>query len=153
MYKRAWRTCKVVVLLIKPFVLFCFCFCFLTFLLPSASLDLKKSLISHIHGPDYLGAWNRLRFYQNSWLLLTGLSTMLFCRLSAVHVQLMSCNCVDISKHLPKLVKMSWLKSRSETEKYFEWTIIVPEIKNQRERIREPRSTTQVCHNFQQRQR
>ena len=153
MYKRAWRTCKVVVLLIKPFVLFCFCFFFLTFLLPSASLDLKKSLISHIHGPDYLSAWNRLRFYQNSWLLLTGLSTMLFCRLSAVHVQLMSCNCVDIRKHLPKLVKMSWLKSRSETEKYFEWTIIVPEIKNQRERIREPRSTTQVCHNFQQRQR
>ena len=153
MYKRAWRTCKVVVLLIKHFVLFCFCFFFLTFLLPSASLDLKKSLISHIHGPDYLGAWNRLRFYQNSWLLLTGLSTMLFCRLSAVHVQLMSCNCVDIRKHLPKLVKMSWLKSRSETEKYFEWTIIVPEIKNQRERIREPRSTTQVCHNFQQRQR
>ena len=34
MYKKAWCTCKVVVLLIKPIV-------FLTFSLPSASLDLK----------------------------------------------------------------------------------------------------------------
>ena len=34
MYKKAWCTYKVVVLLIKPIV-------FLTFLLPSASLDLK----------------------------------------------------------------------------------------------------------------
>ena len=32
--KKAWRTCKVVVLLIKPIV-------YLTFSLPSASLDLK----------------------------------------------------------------------------------------------------------------
>ena len=36
MYKKPGCTCKVVVLLIKPFVLF-----FLTFSLPSASLDLK----------------------------------------------------------------------------------------------------------------
>ena len=34
MYKKAWCTCKVVVLLIKPIV-------FLRFSLPSASLDLK----------------------------------------------------------------------------------------------------------------
>ena len=34
MYKKAWCTCKVVVLLIKPIV-------FLTFSLPSASVDLK----------------------------------------------------------------------------------------------------------------
>ena len=34
MYKKAWCTCKVVVLLIKPIV-------FLTFSLPSASLDVK----------------------------------------------------------------------------------------------------------------
>ena len=34
MYKKAWCTCKVVVLLIKPIV-------FYTFLLLSASLDLK----------------------------------------------------------------------------------------------------------------
>ena len=34
MYKKAWCTCKVVALLIKPIV-------FLAFLLPSASLDLK----------------------------------------------------------------------------------------------------------------
>ena len=34
MYKKAWCTCKVVVLLIQPIVL-------LTFSLPSASLDLK----------------------------------------------------------------------------------------------------------------
>ena len=34
MYKKAWCTCKVVVLLIKPIV-------YLTFSLPSASLDLK----------------------------------------------------------------------------------------------------------------
>ena len=36
MYKNAWCTCKVVVLPIKPIA-------FLTFLLPSASLDLKVS--------------------------------------------------------------------------------------------------------------
>ena len=36
MYKQAWRTCKVVVLLIKPSVFF-----FFTFSLPSASLNLK----------------------------------------------------------------------------------------------------------------
>ena len=34
MYKKAWCTCEIVVLLIKPIV-------FLTFSLPSASLDLK----------------------------------------------------------------------------------------------------------------
>ena len=34
MYKKAWCTCKVIVLLIKPIV-------FLTFSLPSTSLDLK----------------------------------------------------------------------------------------------------------------
>ena len=34
MYKKAWCTCKVIVLQIKPIV-------FLTFSLPSASLDLK----------------------------------------------------------------------------------------------------------------
>ena len=34
MYKKAWCTCKVVVLLIKPIVFF-------TFSLPSASLDFK----------------------------------------------------------------------------------------------------------------
>ena len=151
MYKRAWRTCKVVVLFIKPFVLFCFVlFCFLTFLLPSASLDLKKSLISHIHAPDYLGAWNRLRFYQNSWLLLTGLSTLLFCRLSAVHEQLMSI--VLISANIfQNWSKWADYKADQKRRNIFEWTIIVPEIKNQRERIRESRSTTQVCHNFQQR--
>ena len=37
MYKKAWCTCKVVVLLIKPIVVLFF----LTFSLPSASLDLK----------------------------------------------------------------------------------------------------------------
>ena len=39
MYKKAWCTCKVVLLLIKPIV-------FLTFLLPSASLDLKVPIKS-----------------------------------------------------------------------------------------------------------
>ena len=38
MYKKAWCTCKVVVLLIKPIV-------FLRFSLPSASLDLKVPII------------------------------------------------------------------------------------------------------------
>ena len=37
MYKKAWCTCEVVVLLIKPIV-------FLTFSLPSASLDLKDPI-------------------------------------------------------------------------------------------------------------
>ena len=39
MYKKAWCTCKVVVLLIKPIVFF------LTFSLRSASLDLKVPVI------------------------------------------------------------------------------------------------------------
>ena len=39
MYKKAWCTCKVVVLLIKPIV-------FLTFSLPSASLDLKVPILA-----------------------------------------------------------------------------------------------------------
>ena len=38
MYKKAWCTCKVVVLLIKPIV-------FVTFSLPSASLDLKVPIV------------------------------------------------------------------------------------------------------------
>ena len=38
MYKKAWCTCKVVVLLIKPIV-------FLTFSLLSASLDLKVPIV------------------------------------------------------------------------------------------------------------
>ena len=41
MYKKAWCTCKVVVLLIKPIVFF-----FLTFSLPSASLDLKVPILT-----------------------------------------------------------------------------------------------------------
>ena len=40
MYKKAWCTCKVVVLLIKSF------FFFLTFSLPSASLDLKVPILA-----------------------------------------------------------------------------------------------------------
>ena len=39
MYKKAWCTCKVVVLLIKPIVFF-------TFSLPSASLDLKVPILA-----------------------------------------------------------------------------------------------------------
>ena len=39
MFKKAWCTCIVVVLLIKPIV-------FLTFLLPAASLDLKVPITS-----------------------------------------------------------------------------------------------------------
>ena len=42
MYKKAWCTCKVVVLLIKPIVVFFF----LTFSLPSASLDLKVPVLT-----------------------------------------------------------------------------------------------------------
>ena len=38
MYKKAWCTCKVVVLLMKPIV-------YLTFSLPSASLNLKVPVI------------------------------------------------------------------------------------------------------------
>ena len=41
MYKKAWCTCKVVVLLIKPIVV-------LTFSLPSASLDLKVRIIKEL---------------------------------------------------------------------------------------------------------
>ena len=41
MYKKAWCTCKVVVLLIKPIAVF-----FLTFSLPSASLDLKVPILT-----------------------------------------------------------------------------------------------------------
>ena len=61
MYRKAWCTCKVVVLLIKPIV-------FLTFSLPSMSLDLKvpdvkvkqSSIVSQIvSSPDVL-----------SWLVL-----------------------------------------------------------------------------------
>ena len=43
MYKKAWCTCKVVVLLIKPIV-------FLTFSLPSASLDLKVHILTGKRG-------------------------------------------------------------------------------------------------------
>ena len=43
MYKKAWCTCKVVVLLIKPIV-------FLTFLLPSASVDLKVPILAGKRG-------------------------------------------------------------------------------------------------------
>ena len=43
MYKKAWCTCKVVVLLIKPIV-------FLTFSLLSASLDLKVPIAAHQNG-------------------------------------------------------------------------------------------------------
>ena len=39
MYKKAWCTCKVVVLLIKPIV-------FLTFSLPSGSLDLEVPILA-----------------------------------------------------------------------------------------------------------
>ena len=48
MYKKAWYTCKVVVLLIKPIV-------FLTFSLPSASLDLKVPNKFLSVGPFSLG--------------------------------------------------------------------------------------------------
>ena len=48
MYKKAWCTCKVVVLLIKPIV-------FLTFSLPSASLDLKVPNKFLSVGPFSLG--------------------------------------------------------------------------------------------------
>ena len=43
MYKKAWCTCKVVVLLIKPIV-------FLTFSLPSASWDLKVRILAGKRG-------------------------------------------------------------------------------------------------------
>ena len=43
MYKKAWCTCKVVVLLIKPTV-------FLTFSLSSASLDLKVPILAGKRG-------------------------------------------------------------------------------------------------------
>ena len=43
MYKKAWCTCKVVVLLIKPIV-------FLTFSLPSASVDLKVPILAGKRG-------------------------------------------------------------------------------------------------------
>ena len=43
MYKKAWCTCKVVVLLIKPIV-------FLTFSLPSASWDLKVPILAGKRG-------------------------------------------------------------------------------------------------------
>ena len=47
MYKKAWCTCKVVVLLIKPIV-------FLTFSLPSASLDLKGPNTPAVQAKLYL---------------------------------------------------------------------------------------------------
>ena len=43
MYKKAWCTCKIVVLLIKPIV-------YLTFSLPSASLDLKVPILAGKRG-------------------------------------------------------------------------------------------------------
>ena len=43
MYKKAWCTCKVVVLLIKTIV-------FLTFSLPSASMDLKVPILAGKRG-------------------------------------------------------------------------------------------------------
>ena len=43
MYKKAWCTCKVVVLLIKPIA-------FLPFSLPSASLDLKVPILAGKRG-------------------------------------------------------------------------------------------------------
>ena len=43
MYKKAWCTCKVVVLLIKTIV-------FLTFSLPSASVDLKVPILAGKRG-------------------------------------------------------------------------------------------------------
>ena len=45
MYKKAWCTCKVVVLLIKPTVFF-----FVFFSLPSASLDLKVPILAAKRG-------------------------------------------------------------------------------------------------------
>ena len=58
MYKKAWCTCKVVVLLIKPIV-------FVTFSLPSASLDLKVPIV-YRHNPSRNKAISRLTFdHQN----------------------------------------------------------------------------------------
>ena len=71
MYKKAWCTCKVVVLLIKPIV-------FLTFSLPSASLDLKVPtnggkrtrvlLAGDFHDTCYL-KWGDLRLLHSQILV------------------------------------------------------------------------------------
>ena len=57
MYKKAWCTCKVVVLLIKPIV-------FLTFSLPSASLDLKVPSVFDEGERNPLSAFPQLFYRQ-----------------------------------------------------------------------------------------